>query len=107
MTIQHKLWHIVAPPHPTTELSYEDWQIDDCVVIDWILNNLHESCDPSIVFLPTDMRMWEPLKRIYSNDNNISRVFEFYEQLFAFYSRDQFIIEYSSLRAILDELDLR
>jgi len=46
------------------------------------------------MFLPTAKDMWDTLKVIYENENNLSRVFEIYERLFELKQGDRLYLSY-------------
>jgi len=51
--------------------------------------------------------MWETLKVMYDNENNISRVFEIYERLFELIQGDRSVPEfYDKLKGLIDELEM-
>ncbi|KAG6510192.1 hypothetical protein ZIOFF_028201 [Zingiber officinale] len=56
---------------------------DNCSVMAWLLNSMEESVTTNVMFVETAKEMWDALRGMYSNDKNISRVFELYEKLFS------------------------
>ena len=74
--------HLLQAPSADTDLTYVNWLIGDYYVITWLLNNLEEKINGSVMFLTTAKEIWDTLNVMYDNEKNPSRVFEIYECLF-------------------------
>ncbi|KAL0379315.1 UNVERIFIED_CONTAM: Retrovirus-related Pol polyprotein from transposon RE2 [Sesamum radiatum] len=71
----------------------------------WLLNSMQESVSANIMFLTTAKDMWDTLHDMYSNEKNISRVFELYEKLFSLKQDGRSVFAYfTSLKGTADEI---
>ncbi|KAF9591837.1 hypothetical protein IFM89_008487 [Coptis chinensis] len=55
----------------------------------------------NVQFLPTAKRVWSSLKEMYSQENNISRIYDMFESLFKTKQGDQ---PYSTMKGLWEEL---
>ncbi|XP_057799090.1 uncharacterized protein LOC131014928 isoform X1 [Salvia miltiorrhiza] len=102
---QKKKTHVLSDPVASTDLKYDAWSADDCAVMTWLLNSLEDSVSKNIMFLETAKAMWDTLRQMYSNDKNVSRVFELYEKLFSHTQSGQTVNDYfSTLKGLADEI---
>ena len=97
--------HLTYAP-PVTQVSvYANWLADDYCVMFWLLNSMEAKESVGVMFSYTAKKILDILKEMYANENNVSRVFELYEQ-FTLRMGDMSLPEYYSiLREILDKLD--
>ncbi|KAF9602276.1 hypothetical protein IFM89_026364 [Coptis chinensis] len=59
----------------------------------------------NVQFLPTTKRVWSSLKEMYSQENNLSRIYDLFESLFKTKQGDQPIDEYySTMKGLWEEL---
>ncbi|PIN01521.1 hypothetical protein CDL12_25970 [Handroanthus impetiginosus] len=74
----------------------------------WLLNSLEESVSANIMFLTSAKEMWDALHDMYSQEKNVSRVFELYEKLFSLKqdgSDARLLTDYfASLKGAADEI---
>ena len=46
-----KIQYITHPPLDVKDTAYEDWLVDDCAVISWLVNNMDEKVSCSVMLL--------------------------------------------------------
>jgi len=72
----------------------------------WPLSSMHKKVSASAMFLKTTKEIWNTLKKMYSNEQNISRVVDLYEKLFLLRQNGLSLSDYYvELKGTLDELD--
>lgn len=70
------------PPPTAADANDETWFTDDdCSTMTWLLKSLGLFMNKNIRFLDTAKAMWDIFQEMYSNDKNISQVFELYEKI--------------------------
>ncbi|KAH6798462.1 hypothetical protein C2S51_034946 [Perilla frutescens var. frutescens] len=102
---QNKRNHVLVAPPAATDATFTTWSQSDCSVMTWLLNSMDESVSKNIMFLDIAKAMWDALREMYSNDKNVSRVFELYEKLFSHCQDGQSVNDYfSTLKGLADEI---
>ena len=78
----------------------------DYSVMTWLLNSVAEKLSAGVLFLKTAKETCDVLKKIYSNEKNISRIAYLSEWLLSLWQDDRPLVKYNSeLKGILDELE--
>ncbi|KAF9597619.1 hypothetical protein IFM89_020098 [Coptis chinensis] len=91
------------PPN-SNDSTYEDWMGSNSMVLTWLWNNMEPKVLTNVQFSPTAKRVWSSLK-MYSQENNISRIYDLFESLFKTKQGDQPIDEYySTMKGLWEEL---
>ena len=102
---QRKLHHLDGAPPADTNEKFSSWQANDYQVISWMVNSMENHVSANVLFLHSANEMWITVQQIYSDENNVSRVFSLYEELFALKQGDHSIHDYfAELSGKLNEL---
>ncbi|XP_070662475.1 uncharacterized protein [Malus domestica] len=59
-------------PSPT----YESWLCKDQLVMSWLLNSMERKLAEIFSYSESSFKPWETVKEMYSNQNNVARVFQ-------------------------------
>ncbi|XP_039139827.1 uncharacterized protein LOC120277136 [Dioscorea cayenensis subsp. rotundata] len=99
--------YLTADPPDSKDAKYADWLAEDAAVRSWLTGSMEPDIARSVVMLTTAKAIWEMCRLTYGNENNISRVFELYEQLFTARQGDRTAPQFfTHIRSLLDELDI-
>ncbi|KAF9596580.1 hypothetical protein IFM89_012311 [Coptis chinensis] len=92
------------PPN-SNDSTYEDWMASNSMVLTWLWNSMEPKVLTNVQFLPTTKRVWSSLKEMYSQENNISQIYDLFESLFKTKQGDQPIDEYySTMKGLWEKL---
>ncbi|KAF9612501.1 hypothetical protein IFM89_000423 [Coptis chinensis] len=92
------------PPN-SNDSTYEDWMASNSMVLTWLWNSMEPKVLTNVQFLPTEKQVWSSLKEMYSQENNLSRIYDLFESLFKTKQGDQPIDEYySTMKGLWEEL---
>ncbi|KAF9589938.1 hypothetical protein IFM89_029554 [Coptis chinensis] len=96
---------LTGDPPDSTDPTYEDWMASNSMVLTWLWNSMEPKVLTNVQFLPTAKRVWSSLKEMYSQENDISRIYDLFESLFKTKQGDQPIDEYySTMKGLWEEL---
>ncbi|XP_077217936.1 uncharacterized protein LOC143852439 [Tasmannia lanceolata] len=76
-----KLKYILADPPLKTDPKYVVWEQENYVVMGWLWNSMEAHISANCMFMETAKGVWERVQSWYSNDRNISMVYELYEKI--------------------------
>ncbi|XP_043705457.1 uncharacterized protein LOC122655317 [Telopea speciosissima] len=80
---------------------------ENSVLKSWLWNSIEPSIAANVVFHKTVKGVWNDLKESFSQEKNISRTYELYENLFRFSQQDKSLNEYfSGYKGIIEELQV-
>ncbi|OVA15137.1 hypothetical protein BVC80_7347g4 [Macleaya cordata] len=86
---------------------YREWVRDDAIVFGWLWNSMEPHVARNVEFMKTSRSVWTALAELYSQERNVSRIYEIYEQLFNSQQGETSLVEfYGLLRGLWGELDL-
>jgi len=77
----HKNKHLTEDPSTKSTTVYDDWVASDCSVMMCLLNDMDEKANAGVMFLKAANEIWDTLKEMYSNEQNISWVADLYESI--------------------------
>ena len=64
--------------------AYDNWMASDYSVMVWLLSSMNKNVSVSVMFLKTVAKeIYDTLKEMYFNEQNISRVADLYEKIFS------------------------
>ena len=72
--------HITENPPVKSTTIYDDQVASDFSMMT-LLDSMNKKVSASVMFLKTSKKIWDTLKKIYSNKQNISRVADLYKRL--------------------------
>ena len=61
---QEKLKHVAKDPPSKGTAIYDDYVASNCSVMTWLLSNMDEKVNASVMFLKTAKEIWDTLKEI-------------------------------------------
>ena len=67
-----KLGHLIGATKNSSEddPAFQNWDLEDSIVIAWLINSMEELKIGQMYFLPTTKKVWDAVKRTYSNLRN-------------------------------------
>ena len=77
-----KLKYIESVAPAKDSKDYEDWVSENYVVMSWLWNSMEPTVCSSVMFLSSAKEIWESVHETFSMENNVSRVYEVYQNLF-------------------------
>ncbi|GMI70990.1 hypothetical protein HRI_000768300 [Hibiscus trionum] len=64
-------------PRPaSTDSSYATWELNNLMVMAWLINSMEGHVNRTYLFFKTVKEMWDAIKENYSDLGNVSQVFE-------------------------------
>lgn len=66
-----KICHITHPPPDVKDVTYEDWLVDDCAVISWLVNSMDEGITRSVMMMKSAKTIWDTLRSTYGNEQSV------------------------------------
>ena len=76
------------------ETTEEEWDSDNSMFMTWHWNSMEPNFSPNFTFNTMAKAIWNASHATYSLENNASRVFEVYEEVFSLPHGDKSIAEY-------------
>jgi hypothetical protein len=105
--VHRKHRHLFSPPPDDKDALLDDWLANDAVIISWLLSSLKPAVAQGVATLHPAKCIWDSLKHTYGHQNNISKVFQTYEELFKVKQGDHSCQEhYSYIQGLISELNL-
>ena len=96
LAAHRKLKHLTQPPPDAKDSAFEDWYAEDSAVVSWMMNSMESSVAHGVMLLRPTKKIWDTLKMMYGYEQNISRVFEVYEQIFTLKMGDSSVQQHFS-----------
>ncbi|KAL3721854.1 hypothetical protein ACJRO7_034230 [Eucalyptus globulus] len=102
-----KLHYLTTDPPNENSRDYNGWMRENDTLLVWLWNSMEPSIAANVMFHTTAKEVWDDLMESYSQDKNMSRVYELYEKIFNFKQGDKSLGEYySALKGMWEELNL-
>ncbi|XP_018716081.2 uncharacterized protein LOC108954493 [Eucalyptus grandis] len=102
-----KLHYLTTDPPDENSRDYSGWMRENDTLLVWLWNSMEPSIATNVMFHTTAKGVWGDLMESYSQDKNMSRVYELYEKIFNFKQGDKSLGEYySALKGMWEELNL-
>ncbi|KAL5711222.1 hypothetical protein ACHQM5_021702 [Ranunculus cassubicifolius] len=97
LTANRKLKFITDEPLPETDEKYEDWQVENSIVMTWLWNRMEPSISLKVMEMTTAKAIWIAVKEMYGQVRKSSRVYHVFEKMFNLKKGDMSVVEYYSL----------
>ncbi|XP_043687731.1 uncharacterized protein LOC122638944 [Telopea speciosissima] len=95
------------PKDPTTFTVHEEWMRENSIVKIWLWNNVEPAIASNVMFHSLAKDVWNDLRESFSQERNISRMYDLYEKLFNFQQGDETLNEYcASYKGMVEELQI-
>ncbi|KAL3751835.1 hypothetical protein ACJRO7_012637 [Eucalyptus globulus] len=91
-----KLHYLTTDPPDENSRDYNGWMRENDTLLVWLWNSMEPSIAANVMFHTTAKGVWDDLMESYSQDKNMSRVYELYEKIFNFKQGDKSLGEYYS-----------
>lgn len=75
--------YLTELPLAEDDKSYDDWLSEDLCVMGWLWHSSEPHVATTVEFYDTSKDIWDSLDDSFSNQSNVSCVYELYEQIFA------------------------
>ncbi|XP_043693371.1 uncharacterized protein LOC122643864 [Telopea speciosissima] len=107
VTCCRKMKYLTMEPVDSTDDKYDDWKAENATLLCWLWNSMEPSIASNVMFHKTAKGVWNELKESYSQDTNLSRIYDVYERFFSFKQDGKSLGEYySSLKGMWEELNV-
>ncbi|XP_031489855.1 uncharacterized protein LOC116257354 [Nymphaea colorata] len=94
----------ISPP-PKNDSNYEVWESENDMVMAWLMNSMEPHISSLFLYKETAKEIWDTLKEMYSEQNNLTRVYQLQLDI-ANLTKDskQTSLYLNKLRSLYDEL---
>ena len=83
------------------------WEQEDAQIMTLLWNSLEPDVFQNVSCAESAKEIWDNLQEMYSSDQNISRIYQLYEDIFSFEQGDRSVDDYFSiLKGMWDELNV-
>ncbi|KAI4350132.1 hypothetical protein L6164_010644 [Bauhinia variegata] len=73
---KQKLHHLTEDPPNSLDEKYSAWDIEDTIIMTWLLNSMQLEISQNFMFLETSKQIWEMVKKTYSKAQDVAVVYE-------------------------------
>ena len=74
ISAHRKTRHLTADPPEAKDSTYDDWFVDDCAIISWLVNSMEEDISQGVMMLRPTKKIWDTLQSTYGHEKNIARI---------------------------------
>ncbi|KAF9601707.1 hypothetical protein IFM89_022236 [Coptis chinensis] len=102
---KRKLKYLTDDPPDPQDDKYEDWLCEDSLVMSCLWHSMEPHIATTVEFCESSKSIWNSLSESFSQQNNVSRVFEIYEKIFSMKQSSRPLTEYySNLKNLWEQL---
>ncbi|CAN6459804.1 unnamed protein product [Victoria cruziana] len=88
-----------------SEEAYADWELNDRMVMSWLLNSMEPMIAEGFLFLDSAKEIWEAAAEIYGEKENLARIYQLQQEISKTVKGDRlFHVYLTQLKAMWDEL---
>ncbi|XP_042502356.1 uncharacterized protein LOC122079725 [Macadamia integrifolia] len=102
-----KLDYTTSDPPKEFDTGYAQWQKENALILIWLWNSMEPYVAANVMLHSIAKGVWNDLKETYSQEKNMTRIYDIYEKLFQFRQSDKPLSEYySTFRGMVEELNV-
>ncbi|OVA05719.1 hypothetical protein BVC80_1411g2 [Macleaya cordata] len=99
--------HILEEPPSKDSSKYRDWARNDAIVLGWLWNSMEPVVAPNVQFTKTARLVWIRLKELFSQERNVTCIYDIFDEIFKCRQSGKPLVEYYSVMSGLwEELDI-
>uniref|UniRef100_A0A5B7BNP0 Retrotransposon Copia-like N-terminal domain-containing protein n=1 Tax=Davidia involucrata TaxID=16924 RepID=A0A5B7BNP0_DAVIN len=99
--------YLLENPLVADDKNFEDWWSENSMVMTWLWNSMEPYVVCNVQLLKTAKQIWGSLEEMYSQEHNVSRIYELFERLFNIQQGNRSLTEhYGTLKGLWEELML-
>ena len=97
----------VKQPETTDTKAFQRWQSENSMVMSWLINSMQPTISRTFMFLRTAKDIWTAVREAYSDEENVSQIFEIKTRLWQMKQGERDVTDYYiDMVALWQELDL-
>lgn len=86
-------------------ITYTDWEINDRIVMWWLLNSMSPKIAESFLFLDSTKEIWDSVSEIYDTRENLTHIYLLQHEInHTVKGKNSFHAYFRNLKAMWDEL---